>query len=255
MTTYFQWLKSEYGFSESKVKPYNFNPQPFIVNKQSATEGYATSEPFAVEKVAGFKPNVTPAGGLRVEYLLHLDREPSRADRQEAGPRAALRRRLHHRLVQLSLRQQCRRQRDDQEAQSGNDRRVAFLFDCQDEGIRHRRFRRMPEERYRRHERRNDRRASSTRWRGRVSARPTSITAKGTRCASPTRASGSICGRRRPSPLCPRWTCAGRGLPRGVTKIYDNGVTALGPFDLDVRQASSSPGRAVGLREIPPRFA
>ena len=59
MTTYFQWLKSEYGFSESKVKPYNFNPQPFIVNKQSAMQGYVTSEPFAVEKVAGFKPNVT----------------------------------------------------------------------------------------------------------------------------------------------------------------------------------------------------
>jgi NitT/TauT family transport system substrate-binding protein len=59
MTTYFQWLKSEYGFSESKVKPYNFNPQPFIVNKQSAMQGYVTSEPFAVEKAAGFKPNVT----------------------------------------------------------------------------------------------------------------------------------------------------------------------------------------------------
>jgi NitT/TauT family transport system substrate-binding protein len=59
MTTYFQWLKSEYGFSESKVKPYNFNPQPFIVNKQSAMQGYVTSEPFAIEKAAGFKPNVT----------------------------------------------------------------------------------------------------------------------------------------------------------------------------------------------------
>ena len=59
IASYFQWLKSEYGFSESKVKPYNFNPQPFIVNKQSAMQGYVTSEPFAVEKAAGFKPNVT----------------------------------------------------------------------------------------------------------------------------------------------------------------------------------------------------
>src|SRR6476661_1482169 len=58
MTTYFQWLKSEYGFSESKVKPYNFNPQPFIVNKQSAMQGYVTSEPFAVEKAAKFKPGI-----------------------------------------------------------------------------------------------------------------------------------------------------------------------------------------------------
>ncbi len=58
MTSYFQWLKSEYGFSESKVKPYTFNPQPFIANKQSAMQGYVTSEPFAVEKAAGFKPEV-----------------------------------------------------------------------------------------------------------------------------------------------------------------------------------------------------
>ncbi len=59
LTTYFQWLKSEYGFNESKVKPYTFNPQPFIVNKQSAMQGYVTSEPYAVQKAAGFKPNVT----------------------------------------------------------------------------------------------------------------------------------------------------------------------------------------------------
>jgi NitT/TauT family transport system substrate-binding protein len=58
VTSYFQWLKSEYGFSEKKVKPYTFNSQPFIVNKQSAMQGYVTSEPYAVEKAAGFKPNV-----------------------------------------------------------------------------------------------------------------------------------------------------------------------------------------------------
>ncbi len=58
LASYFQWLKSEYGFSESRVKPYTFNPQPFIVNKQSAMQGYVTSEPYAVQKAAGFKPNV-----------------------------------------------------------------------------------------------------------------------------------------------------------------------------------------------------
>jgi NitT/TauT family transport system substrate-binding protein len=58
VASYFQWLKSEYGFNENKVKPYTFNPQPFIVNKQSAMQGYVTSEPYAVEKAAGFKPGV-----------------------------------------------------------------------------------------------------------------------------------------------------------------------------------------------------
>ena len=58
ISSYFQWLKSEYGFSEAKVRPYTFNPQPFIVNKQSAMQGYVTSEPFAIEKAAKFKPGI-----------------------------------------------------------------------------------------------------------------------------------------------------------------------------------------------------
>jgi len=58
LASYFQWLKSEYGFSESKVKPYTFNPQPFLVDKKSAMQGYVTSEPFVIEKQAGFKPTI-----------------------------------------------------------------------------------------------------------------------------------------------------------------------------------------------------
>jgi NitT/TauT family transport system substrate-binding protein len=58
ISSYFQWLKSEYGFSEEKVKPYTFNSQPFLVNKESAMQGYVTSEPFAIEKSAGFKPGI-----------------------------------------------------------------------------------------------------------------------------------------------------------------------------------------------------
>ena len=58
LTGYFQWMKSEYGFSDKNVRPYTFNPQPFIATAQSAMQGYLTSEPYAVEKAAGFKPNV-----------------------------------------------------------------------------------------------------------------------------------------------------------------------------------------------------
>jgi NitT/TauT family transport system substrate-binding protein len=58
ISSYFQWLKSEYGFSEEKVRPYTFNSQPFIVDKQSAMQGYVTSEPFAIEKSAKFKPGI-----------------------------------------------------------------------------------------------------------------------------------------------------------------------------------------------------
>jgi NitT/TauT family transport system substrate-binding protein len=58
MTTYFQWLKSEYAFDETRVKPYTFNPQPFLADMKSAMQGYVTSEPFAVEKEAKFKPTI-----------------------------------------------------------------------------------------------------------------------------------------------------------------------------------------------------
>ena len=58
MATYFQWLKSDYGFSESKVKPYTSNAQPFLADKNSAMQGYVTSEPLVIEQQAHFKPRV-----------------------------------------------------------------------------------------------------------------------------------------------------------------------------------------------------
>jgi NitT/TauT family transport system substrate-binding protein len=58
MASYFQWLKADYGFSEAKVKPYTFNPQPFLADKNSAMQGYVTSEPYAIETQGHFKPKV-----------------------------------------------------------------------------------------------------------------------------------------------------------------------------------------------------
>ena len=53
-----QWLKTAYGFRDDKVQPYNFNAAPFIRDKNSIQQGYATSEPFAVAREGGFTPNV-----------------------------------------------------------------------------------------------------------------------------------------------------------------------------------------------------
>jgi NitT/TauT family transport system substrate-binding protein len=58
MVSYFQWLKADYGFDEAKVKPYTFNAQPFLADKNSAMQGYVTSEPYAIETQGGFKPKV-----------------------------------------------------------------------------------------------------------------------------------------------------------------------------------------------------
>src|SRR5262249_42654252 len=58
LASYFQWLKADYGFSEARVKPYTSNPQPFLADKRSAMQGYVTSEPYAIEQRAGFRPKI-----------------------------------------------------------------------------------------------------------------------------------------------------------------------------------------------------
>ena len=58
MVSYFQWLRADYSFDETKVRPYTFTPQPFLVDKNSAMQGYVTSEPYAIETQAGYKPKV-----------------------------------------------------------------------------------------------------------------------------------------------------------------------------------------------------
>ncbi len=58
-SSYFLWMKSAFaGFSDEQYKPYTFNPAPFIADKESGQQGYVTSEPFAIEKEAGWKPKV-----------------------------------------------------------------------------------------------------------------------------------------------------------------------------------------------------
>lgn len=53
---YWPWLKAKYGFTDSQTRPYTFNIQPFIADKNTAQQGYLTSEPFAIAK-AGVKAN------------------------------------------------------------------------------------------------------------------------------------------------------------------------------------------------------
>jgi NitT/TauT family transport system substrate-binding protein len=57
-TSYWPWLKGAYGLQDSQVRPYTFNIQPFIADKNIVQQGYLSSEPYAIEKEAKFKPNV-----------------------------------------------------------------------------------------------------------------------------------------------------------------------------------------------------
>jgi NitT/TauT family transport system substrate-binding protein len=55
--SYFTWMKTAYpDFVDEKYEPYTFNPAPFIADKMSIQQGYVTSEPFEIEKQAGWKP-------------------------------------------------------------------------------------------------------------------------------------------------------------------------------------------------------
>ena len=53
-----RWLKQDYGFRDEKVKPYGFNPAPFLADKKSMQQGLLTAEPYEIERKGGFKPNV-----------------------------------------------------------------------------------------------------------------------------------------------------------------------------------------------------
>lgn len=56
--TYFKWMVSEFGFDESKRRPYTFNSAPFLADEDSAQQGYVTSEPFAIAREGGFEPTI-----------------------------------------------------------------------------------------------------------------------------------------------------------------------------------------------------
>jgi NitT/TauT family transport system substrate-binding protein len=47
-----------YKLEASQARPYTFNIQPFIADKNVVQQGYLSSEPYAIEKEAKFKPNV-----------------------------------------------------------------------------------------------------------------------------------------------------------------------------------------------------
>jgi NitT/TauT family transport system substrate-binding protein len=57
-TNYWPWMKATFGLSDAQVRPYTFNIQPFVADKNVVQQGYLSSEPYAIEKEAKFKPTV-----------------------------------------------------------------------------------------------------------------------------------------------------------------------------------------------------
>jgi len=54
---YWPWVKTKFGLTDEQTRPYTFNIQPFVADKNTVQQGYLTSEPYAIQK-AGVKANV-----------------------------------------------------------------------------------------------------------------------------------------------------------------------------------------------------
>ena len=55
--SFYRWMVS-IGFRDEQRKPYTYSAAPFLADKKSGQQGYVTSEPYLIEKEAGFKPNI-----------------------------------------------------------------------------------------------------------------------------------------------------------------------------------------------------
>ena len=58
INAFWVWLKAKYGFTDDQVRKYTFNPAPFLADTRAVQQGYLTSEPYTIEKEAGFEPRV-----------------------------------------------------------------------------------------------------------------------------------------------------------------------------------------------------
>lgn len=55
---WWNFLKARFGYTDAQIRPYTFNLAPFLADKGAIQQGYLGSEPYAIEKEAGFKPVV-----------------------------------------------------------------------------------------------------------------------------------------------------------------------------------------------------
>jgi NitT/TauT family transport system substrate-binding protein len=55
---WWRFLAAKFGYSDSQIRTYSFNPAPFLADKTAIQQGYLGSEPFSIEQQAGFKPVV-----------------------------------------------------------------------------------------------------------------------------------------------------------------------------------------------------
>ena len=74
-TNYWPWMKNAFKpVEDSQVRPYTFNIQPFVADKNIVQQGYLSSEPYAIEKETKFKPTVLLLSRPRLDAVHHHHR-------------------------------------------------------------------------------------------------------------------------------------------------------------------------------------
>jgi NitT/TauT family transport system substrate-binding protein len=55
---WWNFLKAKFGYTDSQIRPYTFNLQPFLADKQAIQQGFLGSEPFSIRQATGHMPVV-----------------------------------------------------------------------------------------------------------------------------------------------------------------------------------------------------
>ena len=55
---WWNFLKAKFGYTDAQIRPYTFNLQPFLADKNAIQQGFLGSEPFSIEQALGQKPVV-----------------------------------------------------------------------------------------------------------------------------------------------------------------------------------------------------
>ncbi len=55
---YWLFLKAQFDFSDTQIRPYNYSSAPFLADKNAIQQGFVSSEPYQIERLSGQKPVV-----------------------------------------------------------------------------------------------------------------------------------------------------------------------------------------------------
>ena len=86
-TTWWPFLRAKYGLRDEQVRPYTFNPQPFLADRTLVQQGYLGSEPFTIRQ-AGVEPVVlliADAGFENYNTTIQVGRQTLASRREVIG--------------------------------------------------------------------------------------------------------------------------------------------------------------------------